>query len=41
MKNKARIAGIFYLVTFVAGSLSLMLGAGLRPISSRPSPILA
>ena len=25
MKNKARIAGIFYLVTFVAGSLSLML----------------
>ena len=30
MKNKARIAGIFYLVTFVAGSLSLMLpGSGL------------
>ena len=25
MKNKARIAGVFYLVTFVAGSLSLML----------------
>ena len=30
MKNKARIAGLFYLVTFVAGSLSLMLpGSGL------------
>jgi hypothetical protein len=30
MKNKARIAGIFYLVTFVAGSLGLMLsGSGL------------
>jgi hypothetical protein len=30
MKTKARIAGIFYLVTFVAGSLSLMLpGSGL------------
>ena len=30
MKNKARIAGIFYLVTFVAGSLSLMFpGSGL------------
>ena len=26
MKNKARIAGIFYLVTFVAGSLGLVLG---------------
>jgi uncharacterized protein DUF4386 len=25
MKNKARIAGVFYLVTFVAGSLTLML----------------
>ena len=30
MKNKARIAGVFYLVTFVAGSLSLILpGSGL------------
>lgn len=30
MKNKARIAGLFYLVTFVAGSLSLILpGSGL------------
>src|SRR4030095_6380089 len=30
MKSKARIAGVFYLVTFVAGSLSLMLpGSGL------------
>ena len=28
MKTKARIAGIFYLVTFVAGSLSLMLPGG-------------
>jgi hypothetical protein len=28
MKSKARIAGIFYLVTFVAGSLALMLSSG-------------
>jgi hypothetical protein len=28
MKNKARIAGVFYLITFVAGSASLSLGSG-------------
>ncbi len=28
MKNKARIAGVFYLITFVAGSASLALASG-------------
>lgn len=28
MKNKARIAGVFYLITFVAGSVSLALASG-------------
>ncbi len=28
MKNKARIAGVFYLITFVAGSASLALANG-------------